>query len=148
MKEVSIGFGREMLPRLEKRGLRSSRVGGIGWSEYPDTRCQDGGSMPKQIITSSSAPTTGFTPGKAVSPLAQAIRFGNMLFVWGQGSLDPVTGAVIEGDIVVQTRQTLDNLMTDPRRRRRDREKPRQHARHSAGHGGFSPLQRNLPRLF
>ncbi len=104
--------------------------------------------MPKQIITSSSAPTTGFTPGKAVSPLAQAIRFGNMLFVSGQGSLDPVTGAVIEGDIVVQTRQTLDNLMTNPRCRRRDREKHRQHARHSAGHGGFSPLQRNLPRLF
>ena len=38
--------------------------------------------MPKQIITTSSAPTTGFTPGKAVSPLAQAIRFGNMLFAW------------------------------------------------------------------
>ena len=30
--------------------------------------------MPKQIITSSKAPTTGFTPGGAVSPLAQAIR--------------------------------------------------------------------------
>ena len=68
--------------------------------------------MPKQIIASSSAPTTGFTPGKAVSPLAQAIRFGNMLFVSGQGSLDPATGAVVEGDIVVQTRRTLDNLMT------------------------------------
>jgi 2-iminobutanoate/2-iminopropanoate deaminase len=67
--------------------------------------------MPKQIITSSSAPTTGFTPGKAVSPLAQAIRFGNMLFVSGQGSLDPVSGTVVEGDIAVQTRQTLDNLM-------------------------------------
>ncbi len=68
--------------------------------------------MPKQLITSSSAPTTGFTPGTTVSPLAQAIRFGNMLFVSGQGSLDPATGAVVEGDIVVQTRRTLDNLMT------------------------------------
>jgi 2-iminobutanoate/2-iminopropanoate deaminase len=67
--------------------------------------------MPKQIITSSSAPTTGFTPGGSVSPLAQAIRFGNMLFVSGQGSLDPATGTVVAGDIVVQTRQTLDNLM-------------------------------------
>lgn len=68
--------------------------------------------MPKQIITSSKAPTTGFTPGQSVSPLAQAIRFANMLFVSGQGSLDPVTGAVVPGDIVVQTRQTLDNLMS------------------------------------
>ena len=67
--------------------------------------------MPKQIITSSKAPTTGFTPGQSVSPLAQAIRFGNMLFVSGQGSLDPATGVVVSGDIVVQTRQTLDNLM-------------------------------------
>ena len=70
--------------------------------------------MPKQIITSSSAPTTGFTPGKAVSPLAQAIRFGNMLFVSGQGALDPATGTVVQGDITVQTRQTLDNLMKTP----------------------------------
>lgn len=68
--------------------------------------------MPKQIITSSNAPTTGFTPGGSVSPLAQAIRFGNMLFVSGQGSLDPATGAVVPGDIVVQTRQTLDNIMS------------------------------------
>jgi 2-iminobutanoate/2-iminopropanoate deaminase len=67
--------------------------------------------MPKQIITSSSAPTTGFTPGQPVSPLAQAIRFRNMLFVSGQGSLDPATGTVVKGDIVVQTRRTLDNLM-------------------------------------
>jgi len=67
--------------------------------------------MPKQIITSSKAPSTGFTPGQSVSPLAQAIRFGNMLFVSGQGSLDPATGVVVPGDIVVQTRQTLDNLM-------------------------------------
>jgi 2-iminobutanoate/2-iminopropanoate deaminase len=65
--------------------------------------------MPKQIITSSSAPTTGFTPGQPVSPLAQAIRFGNMLFVSGQGSLDPAKGTVVAGDIVVQT---LDNLMS------------------------------------
>ena len=67
--------------------------------------------MPKQVITSSKAPTTGFTPGQAVSPLAQAIRHGNMLFLSGQGSLDPSTGEVVPGDIEAQTRQTLDNLM-------------------------------------
>ena len=68
--------------------------------------------MPKQVITSANAPTTGFTPGQAVSPLAQAIRHGNMLFLSGQGSLDPSTGEVVPGDIEAQTRQTLDNLMT------------------------------------
>ena len=67
--------------------------------------------MPKQVITSSKAPTTGFTTGQAVSPLAQAIRYGNMLFLSGQGSLDPSTGEVVPGDIEAQTRQTLDNLM-------------------------------------
>lgn len=67
--------------------------------------------MPKEIITSSKAPTPGFTPGQSVSPVAQAIRFGNMLFVSGQGAVDPVSGAVIPGDITVQTRQALDNLM-------------------------------------
>jgi 2-iminobutanoate/2-iminopropanoate deaminase len=68
--------------------------------------------MPKQLVSTASAPTTGFTPGGAVSPLAQAIRFGNMLFVSGTGSLDPISGAVVPGDIAVQTRQTLDNLMS------------------------------------
>ena len=67
--------------------------------------------MPKQVITSAKAPTTGFTPGQSVSPLAQAIRYGNMLFLSGQGSLDPSTGEVVPGDIEAQTRQTLDNLM-------------------------------------
>lgn len=68
--------------------------------------------MAKQIISLSSAPTVGVTPGQFVSPLAQAIRFGNMLFVSGQGGVDPATGAVVEGDIDVQTRVALDNLMS------------------------------------
>jgi len=68
--------------------------------------------MPKQLVSTSSAPTTGFTPGGEVSPLAQAIKFGNMLFVSGTGSLDPNSGAVMPGDIAAQTRQTLDNLMS------------------------------------
>ena len=68
--------------------------------------------MPKQIITSSKAPTTGFTPGQTVSPLAQAIRFGNMLFVSGVGAVDPATGDVVDGDITAQTRLALDNLMS------------------------------------
>ena len=66
--------------------------------------------MPKQIITSSSSPTTGFTDKATPSPLAQAIRFGNMLFLSGQGPLDPETREVVSTDIQEQTRQTLSNL--------------------------------------
>ena len=66
--------------------------------------------MVKQIITSPGAPTTGFTDRATPSPLAQAIRAGNLLFVSGQGPLDPKTREVISPDIREQTRQTLTNL--------------------------------------
>jgi 2-iminobutanoate/2-iminopropanoate deaminase len=68
--------------------------------------------MPKQIITSSAAPTTGFTNLQKPAPIAQAIRWGNTLFVSGQGPLDPETRTVVEGEIEVQARRTLDNLMS------------------------------------
>lgn len=66
--------------------------------------------MPKQIITSKAAPTTGFTDAAKPPPIVQAIRFGNMLFVSGQGPLDPQTKTVVAGGIEEQTRQTLANL--------------------------------------
>ena len=66
--------------------------------------------MPKQIITSPAAPVTGFTDKSKPSPLAQAIRTGNLLFVSGQGPLDPKTREVVSADISDQTRQTLTNL--------------------------------------
>lgn len=66
--------------------------------------------MPKQIITSPDAPVTGFTDKGTPSPLAQAIRAGNLLFVSGQGPLDPKTREVVSTDIREQTRQTLANL--------------------------------------
>jgi 2-iminobutanoate/2-iminopropanoate deaminase len=66
--------------------------------------------LPKRIITSQGAPTTGFTDKGAPSPLAQAIRAGNLLFVSGQGPLDPQTREVVSADIGEQTRQTLTNL--------------------------------------
>ncbi len=66
--------------------------------------------MPKQIITSPDAPTTGFTNQSTPSPLAQAIRAGNLLFVSGQGPLDSKTREVVSPDIREQTRQTLNNL--------------------------------------
>ncbi len=66
--------------------------------------------MPKQIITSATAPTTGFSDKATPSPLAQGIKWGNMMFVSGQGPLDPETKEVVSTDIQEQTRQTLTNL--------------------------------------
>ena len=66
--------------------------------------------MPKQIIQSSQAPVTGFTDKSTPSPLAQAIRAGDMLYVSGQGPLDPATKEVVSDDIGEQTRRTLRNL--------------------------------------
>jgi len=67
--------------------------------------------MPKEILTSPDAPVTGFTDKGTPSPLAQAIRAGNLLFVSGQGPLDPKTREVVGGsDIREQTKQTLANL--------------------------------------
>lgn len=68
--------------------------------------------MPKVLISSSSAPTTGFTDVNKPAPIVQAIRCGQMLFVSGQGPLDPVTKTVIPGDIEMQTRRTLQNLFS------------------------------------
>jgi 2-iminobutanoate/2-iminopropanoate deaminase len=66
--------------------------------------------MPKEIITSATAPTTGFSDKATPSPLAQGIKFGNMMFVSGQGPLDPATKEVVSEDIQEQTVQTLTNL--------------------------------------
>ena len=67
--------------------------------------------MPQQIITSSTSPTTGFTDQSTPAPLAQAIRWGDTLFVSGQGPLNPDTREVVSDDIVEQTIQTLTNLV-------------------------------------
>lgn len=66
--------------------------------------------MPKILVHSNQAPVTGFTDKSKPSPLAQAIRAGDMLYVSGQGPLDPVTREVVAGGIAEQTRQTLGNL--------------------------------------
>lgn len=66
--------------------------------------------MPKIIIQAGNAPVTGFTDKATPSPLAQAIRAGDFLYVSGQGPLDPVTREVVSEDIREQTLRTLTNL--------------------------------------
>ena len=67
--------------------------------------------MPKILVQSAKAPVTGFTDAATPSPLAQAIRAGDFLYVSGQGPLDPVSKEVVSVDIRAQTRQTLSNLL-------------------------------------
>jgi 2-iminobutanoate/2-iminopropanoate deaminase len=57
----------------------------------------------RQAIATASAP-------KAVGPYSQAIRAGSLVFVSGQVPIDPVTGNLIEGDIVAQTRRAFQNV--------------------------------------
>jgi 2-iminobutanoate/2-iminopropanoate deaminase len=57
----------------------------------------------REAVASDAAP-------KAIGPYSQAIRAGGLLFVSGQIPLDPVTGAMVEGDIAAQTRRVFANL--------------------------------------
>jgi enamine deaminase RidA (YjgF/YER057c/UK114 family) len=44
---------------------------------------------------------------KAIGPYSQAIRAGSLLFVSGQVPIDPATGALVDGNIAVQTRRVF-----------------------------------------
>ena len=57
----------------------------------------------KQIVRTDNAP-------KPVGPYSQAVRAGNLLFVAGQGALDPRTGQVRRESIQAETRQVLENI--------------------------------------
>ena len=49
---------------------------------------------------------------KPIGPYSPAIRAGNLLFLSGQVGFDPVTGALIDGDISAQTDQVMRNIGT------------------------------------
>jgi 2-iminobutanoate/2-iminopropanoate deaminase len=57
----------------------------------------------KKVISSPDAPA-------AVGPYSQAISTGDLLFCAGQIPLDPVTGALVEGDVTAQTTRVLENV--------------------------------------
>ena len=46
----------------------------------------------------------------AVGPYSQALSAGNLVITSGQIPLDPATGALVEGGIVEQTTQVLNNM--------------------------------------
>ncbi|HKU43823.1 MAG TPA: Rid family detoxifying hydrolase [Polyangiales bacterium] len=47
---------------------------------------------------------------KAVAAYSQAVHCNGFIFCSGQIPLDPVSGALVEGDIAVQTKRVMDNL--------------------------------------
>ncbi len=59
--------------------------------------------MGKQVVRTPNAP-------QPLGPYSQGIKAGNLLFVSGQGPIDPKTGQMIGTDIENQTRQTLTNI--------------------------------------
>ncbi len=63
--------------------------------------------MERTVIRTSAAPA-------AIGPYSQAVTVpvgdATMIFCSGQIALDPVTGAMLVGDIEAQTRRVLDNI--------------------------------------
>ncbi len=59
--------------------------------------------MSIQAVRTENAPS-------AIGPYSQAIRVGDLLFTSGQIPLDPSTGELVNGDVVVQTRRVMENL--------------------------------------
>jgi 2-iminobutanoate/2-iminopropanoate deaminase len=57
----------------------------------------------KEVVATKEAPA-------AIGPYSQAIKFGNMLFLAGQISIDPKTNQLNTGSIEEQTKLVLDNL--------------------------------------
>lgn len=57
----------------------------------------------KTIISSPDAPA-------AIGPYSQAVVYNGLAYLSGQIPLDPATGALVPGDIAVQTARVLDNL--------------------------------------
>jgi len=58
--------------------------------------------MKREIIETEGAP-------RLPLPFSQAVKLGNLVFVSGQGPIDPVTHEV-KGDIKDQTARTLENI--------------------------------------
>lgn len=47
---------------------------------------------------------------KAIGPYSQGIKGGNLIFTSGQLPIDPKTGALVQDDIKLATRQSIENV--------------------------------------
>ncbi len=57
----------------------------------------------KKVISTSNAPA-------AIGPYSQAIKVGNFIYTSGQIPINPKTGAMVEGGIKEQARQSMENV--------------------------------------
>jgi len=46
----------------------------------------------------------------AIGPYSQAVKCGNLLFCSGQIPLDPATGEMVSGDIIMQAERVMKNI--------------------------------------
>jgi 2-iminobutanoate/2-iminopropanoate deaminase len=60
--------------------------------------------VPIKYVSTSHAP-------RPIGPYSQGVIAGGLLFCSGQIALDPETGALVEGDVAVQTERVLQNLL-------------------------------------
>ncbi len=59
--------------------------------------------MSREAVSTPHAPA-------AIGPYSQAVKTGNLVFLSGQIPLDPATGALVSGEIDIETRRVFDNL--------------------------------------
>jgi 2-iminobutanoate/2-iminopropanoate deaminase len=88
------------------RALGGAAVGGAATLASPAAVTAAKEKTRKQIITRPGEP---LAPGAVLSPV---VRYGNLLFVSGQGANDLKTRKIVEGPIGNQVRQCLENLKT------------------------------------
>ena len=60
--------------------------------------------MKLEIISTKNAPA-------AIGPYSQAVKAGNLLFCSGQIPLDPATGEIVQGDVIVQAERVMENIV-------------------------------------
>lgn len=59
--------------------------------------------MKLKVISTDKAPA-------AIGPYSQAVRAGELLFCSGQIALDPATGDMVQGDVVLQSERVMANI--------------------------------------
>src|SRR5688572_10147265 len=67
--------------------------------------------MKKQVIEVPGYKDRVDASGHKIAPISKVVRAGDFIFVAGLPPHDPATGELVQGDIRVQTRRVLDNLV-------------------------------------